>query len=133
MARASILWPWPLPKDSVLAIFDDSAHLPEALRSLHTAGVAADHIWTMSGKPGAAMLQATFSQRGALGRIRSLLGDEDEIVALLIDRCERGGAAVLVRPSDHRPEDIVEIAGPRGARLVRRTGRWLSQWTVPGV
>jgi hypothetical protein len=130
---ASMRWPWPLPMNSVLAIFDDATNLPEALVSLHSAGVAADDIWTVSGQTGAATLQAAFSQRGALGRLRSLLGGEDEIVAHLIERCERGGGAVLVRLSDHQPDDITEIAGRRGARLVRRTGRWLSEWTVPGV
>jgi hypothetical protein len=132
-ARASVRWPWPLPMDSVLAVFDDAADLPEALRSLHAAGVAADDIWTVAGEAGAITLQAAFTRRGTLGRLRSLLGDEDEIVAHLIGRCERGGAAVLVRSSNHQPGDAVEIATKHGARLVRRTGRWLSEWAVPGV
>jgi hypothetical protein len=132
-AQASARWPWPLPIDSVLAIFDDAADLPVALTSLHAAGIAADDIWSVSGKTGADTLQTAFSQRGTLGRLRSLLGSEDEIVAHLIERCERGGAALLVRTPNHQPIDIVEVATQHGARLVRRTGRWLSEWTVPGV
>jgi hypothetical protein len=129
--RATVRWPWPLPMDSVLACFDDAAALPEALVSLHAAGVAADDIWTVSGQTGAGTLRAAFSQHGTFGRLRSLLGDEGEIAGHVIERCERGGSAVLVRQSNHQPRDIIEIAAVHGARLVRRTGRWISEWMVP--
>ena len=131
--QAAARWPWPLPMDSVLAIFDDAADLPEALIALQTVGIAAEDVWSVSGKTGAVTLQAAFSERGALGRLRSFLGGEDEIVAHLIERCERGGAALLVRTSNHQPGDVVEVSAQHGARLVRRTERWLSQWTVSGV
>jgi hypothetical protein len=131
--RSTARWPWPLPVDSVLAVFDDAAAVPETLGSLQAAGVAAGDIWTVSGESGAGTLRTAFSQRGAIGRLRSLLGGEGEIVAHLIERCERGGAAVLVRQANNQPSIIIEIATRHGARLLRRTGRWLTEWRAPGV
>ncbi|MGD9889677.1 MAG: hypothetical protein AB7R89_22995 [Dehalococcoidia bacterium] len=125
-------WPWPLPIGSVLAVFDDPGAAFDILEPLRRAGVTADGVWIVTGTAGAAALREAFAGRGALERLRSVLGSENEILAQLAERCARGGAVVLVRSPVKRTDALAGIVSEHGARLVRRMGRWISEWMVPG-
>ena len=132
-AGTTARWPWPLPVDSVLAVFDDAAALPAVVASLRRNGVPAENLWTVAGAKGAAALHDAFTRRGTLSRLRSQFDSEDEIVAHLIERTTRGGAAILVRRSNQDRSAIADLALQHGARLIRRTGRWLSAWEARGA
>jgi hypothetical protein len=131
--REAVQWPWPLPVNSVLAVFDHPAAAFGVLESLRGAGIAPEDKWIMTGEDGASALRESFARRGALARLRSVLDNEDETVAQLMERTTRGGAAVLVRSPAARTGAVVGIVCKHGARLLRRTGRWLSVWGAHGA
>jgi len=121
-------WPWPLPVNSVLAVFDDRAAAMNARAALTDAGIGADDMWQVSGEAGARWLRQTFSERGVPARLLSLLGDEHEIVARLEAMSLRGAAVMLVQAPRGQVRDVLEIVADHQARAVRRTGRWTTEW-----
>jgi hypothetical protein len=66
-----------------------------------------------------------------LSRLRSALDGEDELAAHLEAWCARGGTVLLASPSRGWTGDAIEALTRHGARLVRRTGRWMFAWTAP--
>jgi hypothetical protein len=128
--RETTRWPWPLPVNSLLGVFDDPAQARATLRALSESNGQPLSVWMVSGEDGARRLREPRSQLGLLARLRCLLDGEDELAAQLEAWCARGATVLLVPASDQRPADATAVFTRHGARFVRRTGRWVSAWAV---
>jgi hypothetical protein len=125
-----VRWRWPLPSNSVLAVFEDRATALAAISGLIRAGVEFEEIWTISGVGGAMRLRETYARSGLLARLRSTIADEAEILASLEAWCERGATVLLLR-APHTPlQRIADRCVRYDARRVRATGRWVSRQVV---
>lgn len=123
-------WRWPLPLGGVLAVFGDRASALGALAALRDAGEEPRAIWMASGVDGARRLGETFARRGLFGRLRSLLGDEGEVVSQLQAWSARGATVVLLHPSGRQVGDVLDLLAQHEARLMRSMGRWVTEWVA---
>jgi hypothetical protein len=130
LRREAVDWPWPLPVNSVLAAFADRPAALDAARAL-AQGDTMPAVRMASGGYGARRLRKAYHGRGTLSRLRSTLDGEDELAAHLETWCVRGGTVLLASPSREWTGDSAETLTQSGARLVRRTGRWMFTWMAP--
>jgi hypothetical protein len=131
--RETARWPWPLPVNSLLGVFDDPAQALAAMRALvESSEGQSPAVWMASGEDGARRLREARARLGVLARLRGLLDGEDELAAQLEEWCSRGATVLLVPASRERTADATAIVTRHGARFVRRTGRWVSAWAVRG-
>ena len=121
-------WPWPLPVNSILAVFDDRTSALNVRAALGDAGVEVDDVWQVSGEAGARWLRQTYTRRSILARLLSLLGDEHEIVGRLGEMSLHGATITLVQAGPARMPDVLAIVTDQNARAVRLTRRWTADW-----
>jgi hypothetical protein len=126
--RESAPWPWPLPMDSLLAVFHDPASVSAAIPALGDNGAGRGEVWMLSGEGGVRQVRDAFQQHGRFARLRSLIGDEQEIAAQLETWATRGAIVILVRPPRDHLDEVAAALTQHRPRFLRRTGRWLSTW-----